>query len=84
LVKEKMNILCGFMPAACSPTLSTRHISPVNTSNKPITQRWNDSQNITDAWWVYGKAHREEAARQIDKGESMFIFIRCKHTCQII
>jgi hypothetical protein len=64
LVKERMNILCGFTPAACSPSISTRHISPPNTTNQKHKERWNDSQNITDTWWEYGKAHREEAARR--------------------
>jgi hypothetical protein len=62
-----MNILCGFKPAACSLTLPTIHISLVNKNNKPRTQteRWNDSQNITESWWEFGKVHRGEAARQI-------------------
>jgi hypothetical protein len=62
-----MNMICGFKPAACSPSLPTMHISLVNKNKKPRTQRerWNDSQNVTQSLWEFGKAHRGAAARQI-------------------
>jgi hypothetical protein len=68
-----MNIICGFKPATCSPTLPTMHISLVNKNNKPRTQRqrWNDSQNIRESWWEFGKAHTR-AARQIRENLCVF------------